>query len=255
MTKSYYPFDNAPVYEAQWSKMARLWRKDGVIPGEGYQLQVYGDSSGMQVKVKSGQAWIKGHFFESTAEEILAIDAADPTNPRIDRVILRLDWNDNFIDLAVLKGTPAASPSPPTLTQSSSRWEISLAQVLVRAGAVTIAAGDVTDERYISTAGLPDADYDSGWFAVGVSGTYTKTHNLGVQPRVVLLVWNANANGSGESWLVQMTVASDYSRAGAGISWDSSQFVARTNNGPSGATFMSTGMSSNGGYYRILAWR
>lgn len=255
MTKSSYPFDNAPVYEAQWSKMARLWRKDGVIPNEGNQLEVYGNSSGMQVKVKSGQAWIKGHFFESTAEEILAIDASDPTNPRIDRVILRLDWNDNSIDLLVLKGTPAASPSPPTLTQSSSRWEISLAKVQVDAGAVTIAANKVTDERYISTAGLPDADYDSGWFAVAYNNSYTKTHNLGVKPRIVVLQWNGYADGSGNTYLVYETVASDFSRAGAGIRWDNNNFYISTNTSSTSGTIITVDLGSGGGYYRILAWR
>jgi len=47
----------------------------------------------------------------------------------------------------VLTGTPAASPTPPNVTQSSTIWEISLAQVYVGAAVSTIAAGNITDER------------------------------------------------------------------------------------------------------------
>lgn len=149
----YMPFsagDGANVTEAMWAQMAEFWRMTGVISQASNEFEVYGDSSGMQVKVKTGKCWIKGHYGSLTSEETLAIAAADPTNGRIDRVVLQLDWTNNVINLDVLTGTAAASPSAPTLTQSSSKWEISLAQVAVAAAASTIAAGNVTDERLFS---------------------------------------------------------------------------------------------------------
>jgi hypothetical protein len=150
MTQSYYPFDSGAggsVTEAQWQKMAQHWLSTGVIKKMLNELQVYADSRGMAVMVKSGQAWVNGHFFESDAEEVLPISSSPPTNPRIDRVIIRLDWTSNTIQFAVLQGTPASIPTAPVLTQNSSRWEISLAQVVVNASATTISAGNVTDER------------------------------------------------------------------------------------------------------------
>lgn len=150
MAQTYFPFDSgqgANITEAQWQKMAQYWLNTGVIKGVLNELLVYADSTGMQVKVKSGDAWINGHFYESDAEEILAIGTADSTNPRIDRVIIRLDWTANTIQLAVLQGTPAVSPLAPALTQNSSRWEISLAQVRVNAGVTTITAANITVER------------------------------------------------------------------------------------------------------------
>lgn len=150
MTQTYYPFDagaGSNVAESQWTKMARLWLPTGVIDGGLNELAVFADSTGLQVKVPSGRAWIEGHFFESDAQVTLAIAAAHPTNPRIDRVIVRVDWTANTIALAVLSGTAAGSPSAPALTQTTSTWEISLAQVAVAATATTIAPGDVTDER------------------------------------------------------------------------------------------------------------
>lgn len=164
MTKTYWPFDTgagAASYEDRWSEMARLWRQTGVLPDELNELEVYGDSSGMQVKTKSGKAWIRGHMFSSDAEEMLVISAAHATLHRIDRIILKLDWGADTITLIVLEGTAAASPTAPSLTQSASVWEISLAQVYVEAASTTVEAGDVTNERVYSYAEVdPNCGFD-----------------------------------------------------------------------------------------------
>lgn len=160
MAQNYYPFDagaGSAVTESQWSKMAQNWIQTGVFYDWANKLEVYADSTGMQVKVRTGAAWIMGHFYENDAEVTLSIATSNPTNPRIDRVVLRLDWTNNTIDLAVLTGTPAASPTPPSVTQSSTIWEISLAQVYVGAAVSTIAAGNVTDER--TWAGSNEKDF------------------------------------------------------------------------------------------------
>lgn len=154
MSIIYFPFNTgagADSMQDRWSKMARLWCDTGVV-NEGNKFEVYA-GTGMLVKVKSGIAWLRGHYIESDAEETLAIGAADPSNPRIDRVLLRLDWSANRIDLAVLQGEPKASPSAPPLTQvQGTRWELSLAQVRVDAAIASIAANKVTDERAYTDA-------------------------------------------------------------------------------------------------------
>lgn len=165
MTKTYFPFDSGAgsnITEAQWRKMAEHWRSTGVLKNELNQAEVFGDASGMNVKVKSGKVWIKGHYFESDAQETIAIAAADATNPRIDRVIVRVDFTANTIDFAVLQGVPAVAPAAPALTQSTSQWEISLAQVRVEATVLNIAADKVTDERTFSSQGVGLAD-DNRW--------------------------------------------------------------------------------------------
>jgi hypothetical protein len=161
MVQTYFPFDSgagANVTESQWSLMAQNFLNTGVIKGKLNELSVYADSTGMQVKVKSGQAWMQGHLFQSGAEETLSISNANATNPRIDRVIVRIDWIANTIQLAILAGTPAASPVAPALTQNNSRWEISLAQVYVGTNVSTIAAGNVTDERIYGNLGINGSD-------------------------------------------------------------------------------------------------
>lgn len=157
MTQNSWPFHNGtsgtPVLEDQWSIMARQWAANGVIGGvpNDTTLQVYANASGRTVFVRSGRAGVRGHYYTSTAEEPLSITANSSGNPRIDRVILKLDPAANSVVLAIKQGTPAGVPSAPTLTQTDTGvYEVSLAQVLVPNGATSIAAGNVTDERVFS---------------------------------------------------------------------------------------------------------
>jgi len=110
----------------------------------------------MQVKAKSGKAFIQGFYIDSDAEEVKAISASDGSNDRIDRIVLQVDGVNNDITLDVLTGTPAATPAAPSLTQSSSVWEISLAQVLIAQSVVTVNPADVTKEATFSYPYIPD---------------------------------------------------------------------------------------------------
>lgn len=150
MTITYGPFnsgDGANFYQDKWVKMSRQWLPSGVNAGELNEFEIYGDSSGMQVKVKSGVAWLRGQYIESDAEVIKAIAASDPTYGRIDLVILRVDWVNMVCEIAVLTGTPSGSPAAPALTQNTSKWEIQIGRVTVDAGVTTIAAGKVSASR------------------------------------------------------------------------------------------------------------
>lgn len=130
-------------------------QRDGVVYGYGGGLAVAAmDPASMNVTVATGAAFVQGRMFEvHTAGETLAIGAADPTNPRIDRIVVKLD-NSSAVrsaSLAVKAGTPAASPTPPALQRDGTVWELSLAQVYVAAGATSISAGNITDERSSET--------------------------------------------------------------------------------------------------------
>jgi hypothetical protein len=152
MAQKGWPFENIDTSETEFS----LWARnigEGVINDKGLELEPYADGSGMNVKVKTGQVLIRGHYYENTTEVTLTIAVADPSLPRIDRVVLRLDPSANTVALAVLTGTPNASPSAPALTQSESAvYELPLATVAVSAAAVVISAGNVTSERLIFTS-------------------------------------------------------------------------------------------------------
>lgn len=151
MAQTSWPFENIDTSETQFSQWARNIG-EGVKTDALNELEVFADSSGMQVKVKSGQAMVRGHYYNNSAQESLVVTVADPSNPRIDNVVLELDPSANTIVLKVVAGTAAGSPSAPSLTQTDAGiYQIKLAEVLVDAAATTIAAGKVTDARSFIT--------------------------------------------------------------------------------------------------------
>lgn len=153
----YLPYDSgagANTTESGWRDMMKHMAasQSGVIRGFDTDFNVFGDSSGMQVKVQTGQCFIRGHYGRCAAQKTLAIAASHATLNRRDAVILRNDFINNRIELDVLTGTPAASPTFPTLTTNTSIWETLLAEVTVNAAVVTITAGSVIDRRVYTTS-------------------------------------------------------------------------------------------------------
>jgi hypothetical protein len=58
MAQSSWPFENVDTSETQFSQWARNIG-EGVRPDALNELEVYADSTGMQVKAKSGQAMVR----------------------------------------------------------------------------------------------------------------------------------------------------------------------------------------------------
>lgn len=148
MAQTSWPFANIDTSVTQFSQWARNIG-EGVKPGSAATpLLVTGDSSGMNVKVAAGQAMVRGHYFLNDATATVTVTAAHATLARIDSVVINLDPSTNAATLAVVAGTPNASPVAPTLTQTDSGvYQFLLAQVAVGAAVSTITAGNVTDAR------------------------------------------------------------------------------------------------------------
>lgn len=119
---------------------------NGVFPNPSTNLQVY-PSSGMNIIVKAGEAWIEGHKILNTQDASFTISGSDALYARIDRVVVCCDYDGRKMDIKVKKGTPAASPAAPALTRNSSVYEMSLATINVRRAATEITAADIIDTR------------------------------------------------------------------------------------------------------------
>src|SRR5574343_419466 len=123
----------------------------GVAKGVGSELAVVQHAAGanMSVAVGAGATLISvlttlltpNYTFKtwlvSGAVEVVAIASADPTNPRIDRIVAKfnptVDPNgaaSNIVSIERVAGTPAGSPSAPATPSNA----ISLATVAVAAG-------------------------------------------------------------------------------------------------------------------------
>lgn len=111
-----------------------------------------------------------GYWGEVTsAASNVVVDAADVSNPRIDRVVAYIDLatistavtnNVGALKFDVVPGTPASSPSAPvdatvqTAVGASNPW-IELARISVSTGAASISDANITDKRVSAGLRLP----------------------------------------------------------------------------------------------------
>ncbi len=167
--KSFWLMDigtGANMTEEDAALFFRRWRNTGVIPAAVYsdwELETYGDNTGMLVKMKPGTIDIMGYWLQLAGlisdREQLTIAAADPTFARIDRVVAYVHPDNNNMDVKVVTGTPAGSPVAPILVQDlGDEWQESIALVAVAANETSIESGHVTDDRSFS---YPDFDPDA----------------------------------------------------------------------------------------------
>jgi hypothetical protein len=157
------------------------WLQNGSHPAENDRLStqalyattgIIGSSSlavsqnspaGMSVIVASGWAAIVGttqanmgtYVVFNDANNILTVTTANPTNPRIDRVVVTVQdayYTGAFNDVIfqVIAGTPASSPTAPATPANS----ISLATIAVGAGVTSILNANITDTRVAVTSNL-----------------------------------------------------------------------------------------------------
>ena len=138
----------------------------GVFPNPSTQLQVM-ESSGMNVVVNPGEAWIEGHKLTNTQDYMLAIAASDPLYPRIDRVVAYVDYDGRKMGIRVNTGSATISPVAPPIVRNSQWYEISLATITVPRGATEITAADIEDTRPDSTV--------CGWVAGLIQQVDTST--------------------------------------------------------------------------------
>jgi hypothetical protein len=134
--------------------------RGGVVGGAGLQVTA---ASGMNVNVQPGSfvtpnttSPVSGGYASTlTQSATLAVQAASPSNSRIDIVVACVVDNGNstsFGQVQIIPGAPAASPAPPAAPANS----ITLAQVTVPAGATSITAGNIKDTRpfTVTTGGI-----------------------------------------------------------------------------------------------------
>lgn len=142
----------------------RAFLDKGVIEGVGGVFAVTQRAAGanMSVDIAAGRALIeitntnvahgktyKVHY-DSDAVENIVVTAADTTNARIDRIVLRVDVSQNpngsASNIAIIEniaGTPAGSPVAPAEPANA----ITLALVTVPASAASITNAQITDMR------------------------------------------------------------------------------------------------------------
>lgn len=132
--------NNDRVYDADsFSEWLRPFFKTGVFNGE---LQVMA-SSGMEVIVDTGNAFIEGKLKKFDSQTTLTIEQASANSTRIDAVVCRRNDTDRDFTLMIVKGTTVA----PLPVRENGIYDIVLAHITVPASAVEIKQENITDTR------------------------------------------------------------------------------------------------------------
>lgn len=132
--------------EADWIRFSRLAVRDGVRTSD--DLAITPGPAGLTIQAGYGLAMVDGHQYElyDDGGSVMTLALTAPTSSaRIDRIVLRLDNDQDTVTMQVIRGAEGAGA--PALTRTASVYEISLAQIRVAVGAEAINAQDITDER------------------------------------------------------------------------------------------------------------
>ena len=138
---------------AEFAEYFSRFLSDGVYTENGTAGLKVVPGAGLAVDVQTGYAFVRGYLYKNDAVLNHTLDAADPSLDRVDRIVLRFDELAKTIGVIVKKGTVSSQPVPPALEVTSTVKEMSLAKVKVAKNATTIAAGNITDERFSEFCG------------------------------------------------------------------------------------------------------
>lgn len=133
----------------EWREYFSRLIRNGLIQNAANECQVKPQAApNKTVYVDTGVVFINGAM--RVLEEPVTLAVAENTsgNPRIDRVVARLNEASRTIEFDVLEGTPAGSPVAPDLTRTAGVYELGLADITLANGYSTITAAEIADQRW-----------------------------------------------------------------------------------------------------------
>ena len=150
MEEIFFPFRSVSgdrKYSAEdWAAYFALFLSNGVFYSSADKLKVTA-SDGMKLKVGKGAGFIAGRMYILEEDKTVTLETADGALNRIDRIVLRCDYTNRRITIAVKKGRYSQEPVAPELTRDADVYELALADIWVGAGVVEITAANITDLR------------------------------------------------------------------------------------------------------------
>lgn len=248
MAEKYGPFNSgtgASFDETQWREWLANLFSPGVIKAAkvsgsaGGDLQVTAPGGSMNVNIATGCGFVYGFAYENDSTASKTIGTQGGGLNRIDYIVLKMDFVARTVLITVKVGTPGSSPVAPSLTQSSTVWEVPLATVFIANGVGTLSSGNITDARvYCTSLTNPVMGAGSGLDADTLDGKNSghSTNQIPIADGTVVSTLNADkvdgadaGNSAGNVALANGTVvatlnadkvdgldASSFAQAGAG---------------------------------------
>lgn len=143
-------FNDTDVYAEDFASFAAGILSDGVLADTESSLKIT-PSQGMTLSVSPGYCWIKGHFGKCEGEELVTIGPASGMYGRYDRVVARLNVSEAKVHITVIEGLASQTPTIPDIVRDGTYYDLGLAVVYIRAGALTISSSDIADTRSDNT--------------------------------------------------------------------------------------------------------
>lgn len=109
-------------------------------------------AGGLKVTVGAGRGWVHpsrftGYSITKRESDTLTMPLADPSLPRIDRIVMRYDAGARAASLQVLQGTASSTPTAPAISRTELIYDLCLAEITLPAAAASITTGQITDTR------------------------------------------------------------------------------------------------------------
>ena len=109
-------------------------------------------AGGLKVTVGAGRGWVHpsrftGYSITKRESDTLTMPLADPSLPRIDRIVMRYDAGARAASLQVLQGTASSTPTAPAISRTELIYDLCLAEIARPAGSTSISTGQITDTR------------------------------------------------------------------------------------------------------------
>lgn len=109
-------------------------------------------AGGLKVTVGAGRGWVHpsrftGYSITKREADTLTMPMADPSLPRIDRIVMRYDAGARAASLQVLQGTASSAPTAPAISRTELIYDLCLAEITRPAGSTSISTGQITDTR------------------------------------------------------------------------------------------------------------
>jgi hypothetical protein len=186
-------FDYADVIKNQYSKITGpsgptdignlplIFRafSNGIIDGLSGEIVVSSTGSSMTLNVAAGAGLVQGILYDQLVAGTLGpVEAAHATLARIDTVAIEVvppgagEDIEGRSELVIIKGTAAASPVAPTLTQTASLYQMALYDVLVGAAVTVIGSDKLTDRRSFTTANIPAGSITDAMLSTDAKSLY-----------------------------------------------------------------------------------
>ncbi|OLN21910.1 hypothetical protein BTO30_12490 [Domibacillus antri] len=196
-------------------------------------LQVKCEGTDLRTYVEPGKALMQGYAYENTANEYLTHALPEATLDRIDRIVLRLDKTNanRYIKLFIKQGLAAEAPVPTALQRDAFIYELSLAQIRVRANTSVLDPADLIDERLdeqlcglvYSLISIPTSQFQQEWdeFMAGIEASgftpvpdfnahvadYVKHPGFGVTAGTTANTYELNLNPAPTAYVDGMSVS------------------------------------------------